>query len=144
MVARSADPTSSDVAARTREPSKVQVARERLAQGNFIVPSIAERTAAKTERGGWTALQLAQWGVPWPAPDGWKDELLRRYDAGERISNEPLPDRIQPKRSGHCAICDTQHVFIAIMRNDNPDIARAILCSPECYRRWVEQNDPSC
>ena len=118
MVARSVDPTSSDVAAHAREPSKIEIARERYEQGGYI--------------------------VPWPPPPNWHDELVRRYDAGERISNEPLPDRIQPKRSGHCAICDAKHVFIAIMRNDNPDIARAILCSPECYQRWVEQNDPSC
>jgi hypothetical protein len=31
--------------------------------------------AAKTSRGGWTRDTLAQWGVPWPPPKGWKAAL---------------------------------------------------------------------
>jgi 8-oxo-dGTP diphosphatase len=30
---------------------------------------------AKTKNGGWTKKTLAQWGVPWPPPKGWRDEL---------------------------------------------------------------------
>lgn len=32
--------------------------------------------AAKSPKGGWTAATLAQWGVPWPPPKGWKEALL--------------------------------------------------------------------
>jgi hypothetical protein len=30
----------------------------------------------RTPRGGWTKATLAQWGVPWPPPKGWKAALL--------------------------------------------------------------------
>ncbi|GIF14927.1 hypothetical protein Ate01nite_49590 [Actinoplanes teichomyceticus] len=36
-----------------------------------------EIEAAKTPKGGWTKATLAAWGVPWPPPPGWKDELIR-------------------------------------------------------------------
>ena len=31
----------------------------------------------KEGRGGFSRAQLAQWGVPWPPPKGWKSALLR-------------------------------------------------------------------
>lgn len=31
--------------------------------------------ARRTPRGGWTREQLAEWGVPWPPPKGWKKRL---------------------------------------------------------------------
>lgn len=39
---------------------------------------------AKTEKGGWTRDQLAEWGVPWPPPKGWKKAL---------ISGKPIPNK---------------------------------------------------
>lgn len=41
-----------------------------------------ELEAARSPRGGWTARTLAGWGVPWPAPRGWRKALLR---------GEPIP-----------------------------------------------------
>lgn len=38
-------------------------------------PTIHDIEAAKTERGGWTREQLAEWGVPWPPPSGWRKHL---------------------------------------------------------------------
>lgn len=38
-------------------------------------PSKEEIEAAKTPNGGWTRATLAQWGVPWPPPKGWKKAL---------------------------------------------------------------------
>lgn len=32
----------------------------------------------KTARGGWTKAQLAEWGVQWPPPKGWRKELAAR------------------------------------------------------------------
>ena len=26
--------------------------------------------------GGWTREQLERWGVPWPAPVGWREQLI--------------------------------------------------------------------
>lgn len=39
------------------------------------VPSPHEIAAAATPAGGWTAAQLAEWGVPWPPPRGWRGKL---------------------------------------------------------------------
>jgi hypothetical protein len=36
----------------------------------------AEIEAVRTPAGGWTRVQLEQWGVSWPPPRGWKDRLL--------------------------------------------------------------------
>lgn len=37
--------------------------------------------ATRTPAGGWKRDQLAAWGVPWPPPKGWKDELAERWQA---------------------------------------------------------------
>ena len=40
--------------------------------------------AAKTPNGGWSREMLAQWGVPWPPPKGWRKKLLAAHQgAGE-------------------------------------------------------------
>lgn len=43
------------------------------------IPSPAEIEAARTPRGAWTRAQLAQWGVPWPPPGGWKRRLEEQW-----------------------------------------------------------------
>jgi predicted RNA polymerase sigma factor len=43
------------------------------------MPSKEEIEAVRTPKGGWTKAQLAEWGVPWPPPRGWK----KRLEAGE-------------------------------------------------------------
>jgi hypothetical protein len=53
------------------------------------IPTAAEIEAAKTPRGGWTREQLAQWGVPWPPPKGWKQRLLRASTAGQAETDPP-------------------------------------------------------
>ncbi len=35
-------------------------------------PTLAEIDASKSVAGGWTRHVLAQWGVPWPPPKGWR------------------------------------------------------------------------
>lgn len=37
-----------------------------------------EIEAAKTDAGGWTREKLAEWGVPWPPPKGWKKTLISK------------------------------------------------------------------
>lgn len=49
------------------------------------MPSAAEIEAAKTPRGGWARAQLAEWGVPWPPPKGWRRRLIAE-DARENES----------------------------------------------------------
>lgn len=41
----------------------------------------AEIDAARSEKGGWSKATLAQWGVGWPPPKGWREMLI----AGEAI-----------------------------------------------------------
>lgn len=54
------------------------------------VPSPEEVEAARTPNGGWTRETLAQWGVPWPPPKGWRRELLR---AAADTTGEPVERR---------------------------------------------------
>jgi hypothetical protein len=35
-----------------------------------------EILAERTKNGGWSRDTLAQWGVPWPPPKGWKQQLI--------------------------------------------------------------------
>ena len=39
----------------------------------------ADIEAGKTSAGGYSRAQLAEWGVPWPPPKGWKKALLRGH-----------------------------------------------------------------
>ncbi|MEU1670377.1 hypothetical protein ABZ547_43675 [Streptomyces sparsogenes] len=48
------------------------------------LPSPEEIEAACTPKGAWTRAQLAEWGVPWPPPKGWKDELTERWKAAQQ------------------------------------------------------------
>jgi hypothetical protein len=41
-------------------------------------PVRAEIEAKRTLRGGWSRAQLAEWGVPWPPPKGWKKRLEQK------------------------------------------------------------------
>lgn len=48
-------------------------------------PSPEQIEAAKTARGGWTKKQLAEWGVPWPPPKGWRQNLIARHREPDQI-----------------------------------------------------------
>jgi hypothetical protein len=39
-------------------------------------PIDAKIKAAATRKSGWTKKQLAEWGVPWPPPKGWRQKLI--------------------------------------------------------------------
>jgi len=41
-----------------------------------------EIEAGRSPRGGWTRAQLAEWGVPWPPPKGWRRRLTGRGASG--------------------------------------------------------------
>ena len=40
----------------------------------------AQIEAGRSPKGGWTRAQLAQWGVPWPPPKGWRNALTHGRD----------------------------------------------------------------
>lgn len=44
-----------------------------------MIPSPDEIAEASTPAGGWTRATLAQWGVPWPPPSGWRKRLERLW-----------------------------------------------------------------
>jgi hypothetical protein len=56
--------------------------------------SLQKIMSKRTARGGWTAKQLAEWGVPWPPPQGWK----RRLQQGKPETHDGLGWRSQGSR----------------------------------------------
>ncbi|MFE1909521.1 hypothetical protein ACFW96_38565 [Streptomyces gardneri] len=48
-------------------------------------------TAAMTENGGWTKKQLAEWGIPFPPPQGWRKHLEAKW-RGEDVADLPQPE----------------------------------------------------
>jgi hypothetical protein len=46
------------------------------------VPTEKDIESARTPSGGWTKAQLAEWGVAWPPPKGWKAALIRASGSG--------------------------------------------------------------
>jgi hypothetical protein len=46
--------------------------------------------AGRSPRGGWTRIQLAEWGVPWPPPKGWQNALVAGRDP-IRVQRELTP-----------------------------------------------------
>lgn len=63
---------------------KVVKSQERLAKGNFYLPSPQEIKAAQSGFEAWTAMQLAEWGVPWPPPRGWRRRLEQEHRESEK------------------------------------------------------------
>jgi hypothetical protein len=70
-------------------------------EGGFLKLTEADLEAAKSPKGGWTAKTLAAWGVPWPAPHGWKKALLK---------GEPIPVAANGKAKKPEAKADDQDV----------------------------------
>lgn len=61
------------------------------------VPSPDEVTAAMTENGGWTKKQLAEWGIPFPPPPGWRRHLEAKWrgeDGADLPRQEPDQDAL--------------------------------------------------
>ena len=68
--------------------------------------TIAEIEAGRTPAGGWTKKQLAEWGVPWPPPKGWKRRLLDAApDAPPLQFGDVMLARVTIRRS------DTEDVY---------------------------------
>ncbi|OUC86499.1 hypothetical protein CA983_41685 [Streptomyces swartbergensis] len=63
------------------------------------LPSPEEIEAARTPAGGWTRNQLAAWGVPWPPPKGWKEEVTARWRAGRQPGQRLGPDLSRRNRA---------------------------------------------
>lgn len=51
------------------------------------IPSPEEIDACKTPAGAWSRATLAEWGVPWPPPKGWRKELTRKWEKANGITS---------------------------------------------------------
>lgn len=60
-----------------------------------------EIEAGRSKRGGFTRETLAGWGVPWPPPSGWRNELLGR---GNSIP-APAPGTVTKEQIVEIAPC---------------------------------------
>lgn len=58
---------------------RMREARAILDKGMYVIPSPDDVLAAATGGCGWSAKTLATWGVPWPPPAGWRNELQKRW-----------------------------------------------------------------
>lgn len=57
-----------------------QVKRVGKLSGITAAVSPEEIKAARTPKGAWKAKTLAQWGISWPPPQGWRKQLIENYN----------------------------------------------------------------
>ncbi len=62
----------------------------------MMSPTRREVEEARTPKGGYKRAQLAEWGVRWPPPSGWRKRLLREADQRDGTH----PPLTSPKRVG--------------------------------------------
>src|SRR3954454_9975275 len=79
-----------------------------------VVPQPARLTrqeleAGKTPAGGYNRRQLALWGIPWPPPKGWQQQLLG--DTEGRPQAEP-GGRIVMRARGESTCAGCQQVIV--------------------------------
>jgi hypothetical protein len=72
-------------------------------------PTEQEIIAKMTTNGGYTKTQLAEWGVAWPPPKGWKQRLIEGTgETRERHLNSHQEHRIHETKDlfeGDCFLC---------------------------------------
>ena len=52
------------------------------------MPTREEIEAARTPSGSFTKQQLAQWGISWPPPRGWRRQLEEEAEAASATSQD--------------------------------------------------------
>ena len=57
------------------------------------MPSPEQIEAAKTPGGGWDRKTLADWGVRWPPPKGWKKRLAEEHQRAGADQPQQRPDQ---------------------------------------------------
>lgn len=81
-----------------------------------MIPTVEQIEAARTRNGGYTKAQLAEWGVPWPPPKGWKRNLVALANGEPQRRPRPLPEKL-PWNVVRCKHCD-ERIIWAITTND--------------------------
>jgi len=56
-------------------------------------PTREQIEAGRTPRGGWSRRQLAEWGVSWPPPHGWKQTLEQVADSAASADGDAVEQR---------------------------------------------------
>lgn len=72
-------------------PNKLTIADQRLKQGNFRTITHDEYKKICNGHMGWSALQLAEWGISWPPKKGWLSTLRANYEKNNYKSNKFQP-----------------------------------------------------
>jgi DNA-directed RNA polymerase subunit RPC12/RpoP len=105
--------------------------------------TIAEFRAGRSRNGGYTAAQLARWGVSWPPIKGWKERLIKPDDPFEEEiealvcaaqHGKALPiDLNTPIQTPYlCAECGTERKVIVPLRGHiHANWTPPVFC-PEC------------
>lgn len=62
-----------------------------LPKGPIALVSPGTVWSARTPQGGWTREQLAEWGIPWPPPKGWRIALLRAWAENKNLRGQGNP-----------------------------------------------------
>ena len=75
-----------------------------------------EIEAAKSPSGGYTKATLAQWGISWPPPRGWKDALM----SGATIERSITPSVVRPSMDANELL--RQVVMAVIERGHGSDL----------------------
>lgn len=81
-----------------RADSRGQLLRPVRSTNMLELPSPEEVEAARTPAGGWKRDQLAAWGISWPPPKGWKDDLATRWKAAQLAGELPTKPTPAPDR----------------------------------------------
>jgi len=64
----------------------------------------------RTKKGGWTRKQLADWGVPWPPPKGWRQALINKTEIPRKKIAIQITDKMLV--CGSDKISDVTNEFI--------------------------------
>jgi ribonuclease HI len=108
--------------------------------------TVEEIAAGATSKGGYTKAQLAEWGVPWPPPKGWRKALIeqaRRTPGAPAAQPEtpttPVPSATKIGSDAHHVVAHTDG---ACVNNPGPGGWAAILvCGSR--RKEITGHDPA-
>lgn len=77
-----------------RGKGKVPRAQERIAKRGFVIPSPDDVKAVESGAGGWSAAQLAEWGIAWPPLNGWRAYLTNIWhEYGSSVVHDTVFDK---------------------------------------------------
>jgi hypothetical protein len=77
------------MAGRERMNAALEMVRDANREEPHIPPvALATIESAMSENGGWTKEQLAEWGVPWPPPKGWRKDLEDRIRQQQNLAQD--------------------------------------------------------